>query len=149
MSRREFWDLLTNVHIDGVTIVVCTPYLDEAERCTHVALMHRGALIANDTPNALRANLGAFVFEGHSTQARKAEHMIQTHAGVLNTNTYGDVLRVIVDDPARMVALQTEWQTRGLDVPKLERVNPRLEDVFVLAIGTGDERRMTKESAPA
>src|SRR4029078_10895170 len=73
VSRREFWDLLTNVHLDGVTIVVSTPYLDEAERCTHVALMHRGKLIANDSPNALRAHLGAYVFEGHSPQVRALE----------------------------------------------------------------------------
>lgn len=140
VSRREFWDLVTNVHLDGVTIVVSTPYLDEAERCTHVALMHRGRLIANDAPNALRAHLGAFVFEGHSTRARAAEHAIQTREGVLNTNTYGDVIRVIVDDPARMVGIQNEWQTRDLAMPTLERVNPRLEDVFVLAISDGGRR---------
>ncbi len=135
VSRREFWDLLTNVHLDGVTIVVSTPYLDEAERCTHVALMHRGVLIANDTPNALRANLGGFVFEGHSAQARAAEHLIQTREGVLNTNTYGDVIRLIVDDPERLAGIRNAWQTRDIRIPTLERVNPRLEDVFVLKIG--------------
>lgn len=134
VSRREFWDLLTNVHLDGVTIVVSTPYLDEAERCTHVALMHRGKLIANDSPNALRAHLGAFVFEGHSPQARALEHAIREQAGILNTNAYGDVLRLIVDDPARIHAIEKEWETRGMAIQNLQPVHARLEDVFVLAI---------------
>lgn len=132
VSRREFWDLLTNVHLDGVTIVVSTPYLDEAERCTHVALMHRGNLVACDEPNHLRAQLGAFVYEAHSPQARAAEHSIEQLAGVLNVNTYGDIVRVIVDDTARMAAIQDTWQARNIPIRHLQQVAPRLEDVFVL-----------------
>lgn len=134
VSRREFWDLIANVHLDGVTIVVSTPYLDEAERCTRVALMHRGKLIATDAPNHLRANLGAFVFEGHTAQARAAERAIRDRAGILNVNTYGDVIRMIVNDPARISEIASEWQTRNITVQNLQPVNPRLEDVFVLAI---------------
>jgi ABC-2 type transport system ATP-binding protein len=132
VSRREFWDLLTNVHLEGVTIVVSTPYLDEAERCTRVALMHRGKLIACDEPNRLRAQLGAFVFEGHSEQARAAEHAIEFMDGVLNVNTYGDVVRVILDDAARRATIQNAWQTRGIAMQNFQAVSPRLEDVFVL-----------------
>lgn len=134
VSRREFWDLLTQVHLEGVTIVVSTPYLDEAERCTRVALMHRGELIACDSPNRLRADFGAIVLEGHSAQARAAEHAIQASAGVLNANTYGNVIRAIVDDPARQPMLETEWSARGISVENFHRVAPRLEDVFVLAV---------------
>lgn len=143
VSRREFWDLLTNVHLDGVTIVVSTPYLDEAERCNRVALMHRGKLIANDAPNHLRAQIGAYVFEGHSAQARKAEQAIP-QAGILNTNSYGDVIRVIVDDPARIPFIQTAWQTRGIVVQNFQQVHARLEDVFVLALEPKKETANTK-----
>ncbi len=134
VSRREFWDLLTQIHLDGVTIVISTPYLDEAERCTRVALMHRGKLVANDAPNHLRANLGAFVYEGHSAHARRAEHALQAHAGILNVNTYGDVIRLIVDDSARIPAIQNEWTAQNIVVQNLQQVNARLEDVFVLAM---------------
>lgn len=134
VSRREFWDLLTQVHLEGVTIVVSTPYLDEAERCTRVALMHRGKLIACDSPNRLREDFGAIVLEGHSAQARAAEHAIQSSEGVLNANTYGNVIRAIVDDPVRQTALESAWTGRGIAVENLHRVAPRLEDVFVLAV---------------
>ncbi len=146
VSRREFWDLLTNVHLDGATIVVSTPYLDEAERCTRVALMHRGALVACDAPNHLRANLGAFVFEGHSPQARAAERLIRSQAGVLNANTYGDVLRVIVDNVARTAAWQSEWGAKGIAIQNFQQVTPRLEDVFVLKM-TDDGLRASPSEA--
>ncbi len=140
VSRREFWDLITNVHLEGVTIVVSTPYLDEAERCGQVTLMYRGKVIATDAPNRLRANLGAAVFEGHSTQARRAGQAIESHAGVLNTNSYGDVIRVIVDDPARVPAIQGEWHARSIAVQDFQTVSARLEDVFVLALEGQDSR---------
>lgn len=140
VSRREFWDLLTNVHLEGVTIVVSTPYLDEAERCTRVALMHRGKLLACDEPKRLRARLGAFVFEAHSPHARAAEHIAATMNGVLNVNAYGEIVRVIVDDPARMNSIQNAWQTRGLNMQHVRQVNPRLEDVFVLKTQAAFER---------
>ncbi len=134
VSRREFWDLLAQLHLDGVTIVISTPYLDEAERCTRVALMHRGKLIANDAPNQLRANLAAFVYEGHSAHARRAERALQKHAGILNLNTYGDVIRLIVDDAARIDSIQNVWHTQNIVVQNLRPVGARLEDVFVLAM---------------
>src|SRR5258708_38674335 len=99
--------------------------------------MHRGKLIGCDAPNHLRAQLCAFVFEGHSAEAREAEQAIQTQPGVLNTNSYGDVIRVIVDDPARSPAIQPEWQTRGIAVQNFQAVHARLEDVFVLALEPG------------
>ncbi len=134
VSRREFWDLLTNIHLEGETIVISTPYLDEAERCTRVALMHRGKLIANDSPNRLRAQFGAIVLEGHSAQARAAEHALEALPGVLNLNAYGDALRLIVDNAQRQSSIQNELQTRGIVVPDLHPVAPRLEDVFVLEL---------------
>lgn len=134
VSRREFWDLIAQVHLEGVTIVVSTPYLDEAERCTRVALMHRGTLMACDTPQTLRAELGAFVFEGQAEHARAAERAVQALPGVRNVNTYGETVRLIVDEPRRMEAIRSEWAARGLVVRNIEAVAPRLEDVFVLRL---------------
>ena len=57
VSRREFWKLLSEFLAQGITIVMATPYLDEAERCSRVALLHEGRLLALDTPDALRATL--------------------------------------------------------------------------------------------
>ncbi len=134
VSRREFWDLLTEVHLDGVTIVITTPYLDEAERCTRVGLMYRGQLIACDDPRKLRDQLGAAVLEAQSEQALPARRAIEHSAGVLTVSTRGDVLRLLVDHAERGTALQALWQTHGIVVNHLHEVKPRLEDAFVLML---------------
>ncbi len=135
VSRREFWDLLTQVHLEGVTIVVSTPYLDEAERCTRVGMMYRGHLIAYDSPNKLREELRATVLEAQARNAMQARKLIETRQGVLSASTHGDVIRLLVDQPGRGAELEAVWAASGISVRKLRVVKPRLEDVFVLAVG--------------
>lgn len=161
VSRREFWDLITDVHLQGrtvspiegraskepslegesvqkVTIVVSTPYLDEAERCTRVGLMHHGELIACDAPSALRANMPAVVLEGETDQAMRARTLAATHAGVRNAAMHGDVVRLLIDRADRQSALEAMWQEHGIQVRHLRIAPPRLEDAFVLMLGSKD-----------
>lgn len=135
VSRREFWDLLTEVHLQGVTIIISTPYLDEAERCTRVGLMYRGELIAIDTPTNLRTNINAAVFEAQTVNAREARRMVEGHEGALSISAHGDLLRLILDRPERMKELQQVWQAQDVDVHDIRVARPRLEDVFVLRVG--------------
>ncbi len=135
VSRREFWDLLTQVHLEGVTIVASTPYLDEAERCTRVGLMYRGELIACDTPNRLREQIGAIVWEGQATDALGARRAIENRPGVMNASAHGEIVRVLTDRPGRAGELLNAWAAQGIKVEGWHEVKPRLEDVFVLAIG--------------
>ncbi len=134
VSRREFWDLITQVHIEGVTIVVSTPYLDEAERCTRVGLIHHGELIACDAPAALRANTPAVVLEGETDQAMQARTLAAAHAGVRNAAMHGDVVRLLIDRADRQSALEAMWQAQGIQVRHLRIAPPRLEDAFVLML---------------
>lgn len=134
VSRREFWDLLTDVHLEGVTIVVSTPYLDEAERCTRVGLMHRGEFIACDTPGRLREDMNAVVLAAQSEQALQARRAVERFDGVLVASTHGDALRLLVDRADRQIALQATWNANGIAVRDLQVVQPRLEDAFVLML---------------
>jgi ABC-2 type transport system ATP-binding protein len=134
LSRREFWDLVTQVHLDGVTIVISTPYLDEAERCTQVGLMEHGRLIAHAAPAALRDGMPATVLEFQTRQPMQARTAITSEPGVLNATVHGQVVRLLVDRPERQRALAAVWQARGLAVDNLRVVPPRLEDAFVLML---------------
>ncbi len=134
VSRREFWDLLTEVHLEGVTIVISTPYLDEAERCTRVGLMSRGALVACDAPGKLRQEIGATVMEAQSEQALQARKAVEASEGVLEVSAHGNSLRLLVDRPERQGALQALWAARGIAVENVRIVKPRLEDAFVLLL---------------
>ena len=134
VSRREFWDLLTEVHLEGVTIVISTPYLDEAERCTRVGLMYRGEMIACDTPSRLREGIGAVVLEAQSDQALAARRAVEANAGVLTASTHGDLLRLLVDRAERQSEMEAVWKAAGISVRDLSTVRPRLEDTFVLML---------------
>jgi ABC-2 type transport system ATP-binding protein len=134
VSRREFWDLLTQIHLEGVTILISTPYLDEAERCTRVGLMYRGELIACDTPTKLRTELGATVLEAQSADAKQARHFIETHAGVLSASTHGDIIRLLLDKPERQAVVEAAWAKQNFVVRGARVVRPRLEDAFVLMV---------------
>jgi ABC-2 type transport system ATP-binding protein len=134
ISRREFWDLLTEVHLQGVTIVIATPYLDEAERCTRVGLIFRGELIACDTPNAIRANLGAVALEAQSAQAKLARQVIEARTGVLSVSAHGNSLRVLVDRAERQAEIENAWRAQSIIAREVRVVKPRLEDAFVLML---------------
>ncbi len=134
VSRREFWDLLTQVHLEGVTILTSTPYLDEAERCTRVGLMHHGRLIACDPPGKLRDELGATVFEAMSEETMRARRVIESSEGVLSVSMHGDIIRAIVDSPGRERAIVAICAANGVPLQRLRQVKPRLEDAFVLAV---------------
>src|ERR1017187_4430341 len=81
VSRREFWDALAHLSADGLTIVLATPYLDEAERCNRVALMHQGELRQTGTPAELRASLQAKRMEIHTSNLSVAEHALSQISG--------------------------------------------------------------------
>ena len=134
VSRREFWDLLTDVHLQGVTIVISTPYLDEAERCARIDLLYRGELIACDDPRKLRDEMRAVVFEAQAEQSLRARKLIERSEGVLTVSTHGDLLRVLADRAERAGAIQAAWRASGLAGSDLRAVKPRLEDAFVLMI---------------
>ncbi len=134
VSRREFWDLITQIHLEGVTIVISTPYLDEAERCTRVGLMYQGELIACDAPTKLRESMRAVVLEAQSSQAVEARKLVETSDGVLTVATHGDLVRLVVDRGERQSELEAAWRTAGLTVKNVHTVKPRLEDAFVLML---------------
>jgi ABC-2 type transport system ATP-binding protein len=136
VSRREFWDTLAHLAADGLTILVATPYLDEAERCHRVALMHQGEIHQTGTPAELRASLHAKRLELRTSDLPGAERLLSLHAGagqeLLDVQRFGDRLDVLVHDPdqgARFV----ESQLKAAQVQVLEiRVSePTLENTFV------------------
>src|SRR5205085_10899694 len=90
VSRREFWMLLSEFLSQGITIVMATPYLDEAERCGRVALLDRGTLLALDTPAALRTTLGGTLLEVLSADHRRAAELLRTWDAAVDVQTFGE-----------------------------------------------------------
>ena len=149
VSRREFWDTLAHLAIDGLTIMVATPYLDEAERCHRVALMHLGEIREVGTPRELRDRLGAKRLEIHTGDLGKAEEILlraaAEHPEIVDVQRFGDRLDAIAPDPERgkqMVETTLRGEHLQADVFRIDE--PTLENAFVATL----RRLGDKESVP-
>jgi ABC-2 type transport system ATP-binding protein len=131
-ARRSFWDLIYALAAEGVTVLVTTHYMDEAEYCGRVGIMRDGKLLALDTPAALKKQvIPGDVWEVHAEPLQVALNACQTCAGVLRVGLAGDHLRMITERGTTEVALRLGLQSSGLIVSLLERGEPTLEDVFL------------------
>jgi ABC-2 type transport system ATP-binding protein len=143
VSRREFWDILTELHLEGITIFVSTPYMDEAERCSRVGLMYQGRLFVCDTPARIKELVAGELFELRPSNLREGVEAVQNEVGVLEVQTYGDLLHVFVDSvSARQGQLTQALVTAGIDVLGLRAIRPRMEEAFISLV----RQRMGEES---
>jgi ABC-2 type transport system ATP-binding protein len=135
VSRREFWDILTSLHVQGVTIVVSTPYMDEAERCSRVGLMYQGKLIECDTPVAIRGRLIGQVLEFHPGDRRRARDLLRGLPGIREVQSFGELLHVFVDDVAEgKRTVERVLVEAGLTASGMRQIEPRMEEAFVSLI---------------
>ena len=137
VSRREFWKLLSEFLSQGITILMSTPYLDEAERCSRVALLHQGQLLALDSPGALRQTLPGSLFEVIAPDHRRAVSALRTFPGVSNVQTFGERAHVQLAQASgdAVAQLGAHLRNAGIDVTTVRQVPPSLEDVFVTRLG--------------
>ena len=140
VSRREFWKLLSEFLSQGITILMATPYLDEAERCARVALLHEGRLLALDSPAALRASLKGDVLEVIAGDRDRANQVLEKLPGVVDVQLFGERAHVRIDpasplrDPDRLAAALKQ---AGIEPESVRRVPTSLEDVFIARVTEG------------
>jgi len=141
VSRREFWKLLSEFLSQGITVLMATPYLDEAERCSRVALLHEGRLLALDTPGALRASLQGDVMEIVAADRDRAVQVLEKLPGVVDVQLFGERSHARFEpaspygSPER---LAEELLRAGVQTESVRRVPTSLEDVFIARV-TGRE----------
>ena len=141
VSRREFWEILTELHLEGVTLFISTPYMDEAERCSRVALMFEGDVIICDTPEQIKGLVEGELLELRPDRLREASRIIRDLPGVLEVQTYGDLLHVFVDEAeARVSLLRNSLHEANIAVQGLRQTRPRMEEAFISLI-----RKRTQE----
>jgi ABC-2 type transport system ATP-binding protein len=134
VSRRDFWRILYSLLNEGIAILMSTSYLDEAERCHRVALLHQGRMLYCETPAGLKKRLHGAVVSIVGHEARRIRTALGEAAGVLNILLVGDGVHLVVDDAARRIPeLRAALQTAGLAFDRLEEVEPTIEDLFVAA----------------
>jgi ABC-2 type transport system ATP-binding protein len=130
VSRRDFWAILYQLVKDGVTVFVTTAYLDEAERCNRVGLMHRGRLIRCDSPEELRHHLKEECYEVEARDLRAARERLQASEGVASVQPAGSTLHVFIDPSRTSPQVLAQTLEGGVFKPIL----PSLEDVFIALV---------------
>lgn len=132
VSRRDFWRILYQLLKEGVTIFVATAYLDEADRCHRVGLIHKGKLIACDAPDRLRQLMKGAILEIRTNDPRKTARLLREAISGASVGLFGDRVHLVSEDPERDRTL-TENILRGgaVELRGIRQIEPSLEDVFV------------------
>ncbi len=140
VSRRDFWKILSNLLQQGITIFMSTPYLDEAERCSRVAMMDHGKLLDIDTPQNIRAKLQGEVYEIICSPVRKAYRMVKDWQDIKEVQLYGDRLNVILSlDGRRIESVLDALKSENIQIVSWRKIPASLENVFVSMMGHGEE----------
>jgi len=141
LSRREFWKLLSDFLASGITILMSTPYLDEAERCTRVALLHEGRVIATDAPDRLRRLIPGRMVEVIAHRADAAS-LVRALPGVTDAQIFGERLHVTLEDSDNAAERFIEaLRATPLAAASVRVVQPSLEDVFIARLSAEEQAR--------
>lgn len=135
VSRRDFWRILYDLMREGVTIFVSTAYLDEAERCARVGLMHKGKMLMDDEPARIKGSLGLPMIELWSDNGRAAIAVVKGIDGVKDVNAYGDRLHITVIRKDAICRVIEGLDKAGTGIRGYRETVPSLEDVFVSMVG--------------
>jgi ABC-2 type transport system ATP-binding protein len=149
LSRRQFWRLIDSLSQEGVTVLVTTHYLDEAERCHRVAVIHAGRLAVLGTPTEVKD-----VFAGRSIIEIRAEDPVGTMRAldgmedVEKTSLFGTAVHAVLDRPdADPESVANRLRTGGLAILTVDRVQPSLEDVFLDVVDRANQRMSSRDVA--
>ncbi len=150
VSRREFWNLLGNLRAEkGLTIFVCTPYMDEAERCNWVGLLYQGRLVAHDAPHRIKQMVPGQLLEFTPSRFVPAQKLVTDLEGVLEVQTYGLMLHVFVDDIGRReTEIETALAAQGITCTGMRQIEARMEEAFISLIKRQSQAQSPK-SAPS
>ena len=132
VSRRDFWKVLSNLLKSGITIIMTTPYLDEAERCTHVALMNQGSILIADTPSNVKKVMKGMIVEIVCSEIRSSFKLLKQYSPVKEVQAFGDRLNIVVDNADRDVPKVLAYLAEHkVTVSDWRIIPPSLENVFI------------------
>jgi ABC-2 type transport system ATP-binding protein len=135
VSRRDFWRILYQLVRDGVTIFVSTAYLDEAERCNRLALLHEGRLLGLGTPNEIKAMMPGALLEFRTTAPRRTAALLREQLRDVSIGLFGDRVHVAAPNVTDVESRGRELlATAGIEVQSIRPIEPSLEDVFVAVL---------------
>ena len=145
ISRREFWNILTELHLRGTTIIVSTPYMDEADRCSLVGLMYAGEIVILDTPRNIRGMIEGDLLQICPRHWQAAHDLIAKMDGVQEVQTYGEALHVLVDSgKKRLPQIERALKNNKIKYTNARIAPARMEEAFISLISQMDQEQVSK-----
>jgi len=148
VSRRDFWRILYSLVAEGVAILTSTSYLDEAERCHRVGLLHQGRMLFCDRPDELKRHFPGEILAVHAPQPEQVQAALEGSPGVRSILLVGDRVHLFVDQAARRLPeLRGRLESASIAFDSMQTVTPSIEDLFVSAVET--QPSSSEEARPA
>ncbi|MSR22038.1 MAG: ABC transporter ATP-binding protein [Gemmatimonadetes bacterium] len=138
ISRRELWLILHERVAEGITVILSTSYMEEAERCDRVALLHQGGILALDRPRAIQESLEGRMLALRVSLPRAARDVLRNTPGVRGASLFGDTVHALLDPGVPDEVAATAVRERGIELRGSEAIRPSLEDMFIHLVGAAD-----------
>ena len=140
VSRREFWDILTGLHLQGITLFISTPYMDEAERCSRVGLLRQGRMLLCGTPKEIKKMVAGEVIAVWPSDPHLARTLLNDLELVIQVQTFGRQLRLITrHSNEAIVQAKKVLEDNGVEINDIRVVQPRMEEAFVSLVSRAEE----------
>jgi ABC-2 type transport system ATP-binding protein len=149
VSRLELWQLLLELNGQGVTILMTTPYMDEAARCRRVGFISEGRILADDTPENLVLGMTDEIAE-LVAPLEPAMHALRSVSGLKGAHPFGDRIHIVLGpESPDLASIRVRLETAGLAVGSLRKIRPSFEDVFLALVQEQDRRPAAQPGAEA
>lgn len=145
VSRRDFWNILYDLLGEGISILVSTAYLDEAERTHRVGLMSNGSLITCDEPDAIKNRIGGTFVELVVSERKRARTALAAMPQVLEVNIFGEGFHVRIEEGLDPASIRKELERHGIEVISLRTIEPAMEDAFLWLMGREKAAETTRQ----
>ncbi len=134
VSRRDFWKILSSLLNEGITILMSTPYLDEAERCSRVAMMDKGKIIALDEPKKIKNSINKEVLEIVCKPVKQAYKVVKENTQY-DVQIFGDRINIVLDSAEKQyLPIKSLLEKNSIQITSERKVTPTLENVFIYKI---------------
>jgi ABC-2 type transport system ATP-binding protein len=131
VSRRDFWKILHRLLAEGLTLMISTPYMDEAERCNKIGLIHKGKILLVDTPTGLKKQMLGEVVEMKCNNPRQVSDLIKLNKSVLSIQTFSDKIHIILKEDTDIQEILSYLNERNINISDVKKVSPSVEDAFI------------------
>lgn len=136
VSRKEFWDHLGELREQGMTLLVSTPYMDEAQRCDRLAMMHKGVLLDTGTPDEIRSRFPGTLYGLGCSDRYGALSLLRQTDGVISVHSFGQVLHVRLTSGTKPEVVGKELISNGIGMIEMEPIQPGIEDCFMMRMSS-------------